>query len=77
MNEEDAMTYKCMNCGATSDDWNRLCNPGTEDLEGKLCATSTDQICDERLPDMKYTCGTCGGLAPDAGHLCDPQKIVK
>ena len=77
MKQEDVMTYKCMNCGATSEDAHRLCNPGTEELEGKLCATSTDQVCGEHLPNMSYTCATCGGLAPDAGHLCDPQPIGK
>lgn len=71
------MTYTCMNCGGTSKNLNRLCNPATKDLEGKFCATSTDQVCDDLLSAMKYTCATCGGLAPEAGHLCDPKKIIK
>jgi DNA-directed RNA polymerase subunit RPC12/RpoP len=70
------MTYTCLNCGSTADTSNRLCNPASEELDGKFCATSTDQVCDEHLPDMEYTCGNCGGLSPDAEHLCDPKKII-
>jgi len=66
-----------MNCGATSEDSNRLCNPGTEELDGKLCATSTGQVCGEHVPEMKYTCATCGGLAPNSGHLCYPKKVIR
>ena len=71
------MRYTCMNCGITADKVDKLCNPANEELAGKFCATSTDQVCNENLEAMEYTCASCGGLSPDAGHLCDPKKIVK
>lgn len=71
------MTYTCTNCGATSEESNKLCSPASEELGGKFCATSTDKVCAEHEPDMEYTCGSCGGLSPDAAHLCDPKKIIK
>jgi len=71
------MSYTCMNCGSTAESVNELCNPANEELGGKFCSTSTDQVCDEKLDTMEYTCGSCGGLSPDIEHLCNPKKIIK
>ncbi|MDR2550270.1 MAG: hypothetical protein LBD10_08755 [Desulfobulbus sp.] len=71
------MKYTCMNCGSTADQAHTLCNPSTDELTSTFCATSTGEICEEKVGGMEYTCGSCGGLSPDAEHLCSPKKIIK
>ncbi len=69
------MTYTCQNCGSTSEDHSTLCNPTGEAFENTFCQTSTEEVCDEKLPEMKFTCDECGGMSPDAEHLCTPRPI--
>ncbi|MBM9614260.1 hypothetical protein JWJ90_08150 [Desulfobulbus rhabdoformis] len=69
------MKYTCVNCGSRSYDASQLCNPTSEELDANFCATATDQVCEERRPDMQYSCEACGGMAPDAEHLCKPVKV--
>lgn len=69
------MNYTCMNCGASAPTPSELCNPTSDTVEAKFCATSTDPVCDDQLSAMQYKCIACGGLSPDAEHLCNPRKI--
>lgn len=69
------MSYTWMNCGASAPAPGELCNPSTDTVEAKFCATSTDQVCEEKLTTMQFKCDSCGGLSPDEEHLCSPRKI--
>ena len=69
------MKYTCMNCGSSSHDATDLCNPTNDSVEAKFCATSTDKVCEEKVPAMHFTCDSCGGMSPDAAHLCNPREL--
>lgn len=69
------MAYTCQNCGVTADNSSALCNPGSEELETRFCGSSSDQVCESKLPSMQYTCDACGSVSADAEHLCNPSRI--
>ena len=45
------MSYKCQNCGISSDERRDLCNPATE-IEN-LCAVPPDSVCGGKIDEMK------------------------
>jgi len=69
------MMYTCQKCGSTADSFSSLCSPASEEFESKFCGASTDQVCDDKLKEMKFKCDSCGSVSADAEHLCNPSQI--
>lgn len=69
------MSYLCENCGVVADDASTLCNPVNEEYKKKACSSGEEEICREKIADMKYSC-SCGNISANPQHLCRPIKLV-
>ena len=55
------MSYKCQNCGISSEERSKLCKPVTE-IEN-LCAVPPESVCSGNSDEMKFSCNTCGSIS--------------
>jgi hypothetical protein len=69
------MSYTCQNCGIEANESSSLCNPISEELEGKFCGITESPVCADKLEAMKFSCDSCGRLSPDSEHLCHPAEV--
>jgi hypothetical protein len=69
------MAYICENCGVVADDASAVCNPVNEEYKKKSCSSAEEEICTEKIAEMKYSC-TCGNISANPQHLCNPTKLV-
>ena len=70
------MTYTCQNCGSFAEEPSSLCKPVIEEPGSKLCGSSSGEICNGKLAEMKYTCEACGCISADADQLCSPSQVI-
>jgi len=68
------MAYICQNCGVTANDRKTLCNPITDEDNGKLCKDRTYNVCRENASEMEYSC-ICGNVSADPQYLCNPTRM--
>ena len=69
------MSYICQNCGVSSEERLKLCNPAME-IEGEnLCAVPPDKVCGGKKQEMKFSCDACGSTSAISDNLCIPVEI--
>ncbi len=69
------MAYTCQNCGVSSEERSKLCDPASEIESGNLCAVPPDKVCSGKLDEMKFSCDACGSISASSENLCLPIEI--
>ncbi len=69
------MAYLCQNCGVEAEDERGLCNPISDELEGKSCDIVAEQVCEDKHDAMRFSCDSCGRVSADPEYLCSPSEI--
>jgi hypothetical protein len=69
------MTYTCQNCGVSSEEPGKLCDPANEIDSENLCAVSPEKVCSGKMEEMKFSCDACGSVSATSDNLCIPVEI--
>jgi hypothetical protein len=70
------MSYTCQNCGVSSEEASKLCDPANEIESGNLCGVPSDKVCSSIRDEMKFSCEACGSVSATSDNLCVPSEII-
>lgn len=69
------MSYKCRNCGASSEDADSLCSAASDNPEAPFCGIPKEWVCEDKFKEMEFSCVKCGSISAESKHLCEPGKL--